>query len=124
MVGKRDEGKMKEPTRKEILAYQKKYKCTAIQARNWFMSNNQKHTITSRLIRAISSKPDEHVAEITYKDEGELGGYSSNDLTITIHKDGALFIADSDTASEKSIYLYPQQVKLLKRFLTTKGETS
>lgn len=88
--------------------------CTRQQAVNNYNKAHEKHTITSRIIRATSSKPDEMVAEITYRDDGEMGGYNENNMTMTRFKNGAMSLSGE---SQGFIYLYPEQLQLLRRLL-------
>ncbi len=47
--------------------------------------------------------------------DGTEDGYSSHDIKITIKNDGAIYFSKEN--SEDFIYLYPEQVKHLKKIL-------
>ena len=109
---------MKRPTQKQLQKYIDKHHCNSHQAFNMYQRDHEKHKITCKLNRALSSKPGEMVAEITYRDDGELGGYFECNVEVTREKNGGLSISGTDLGDERFVYLYPSQVKFLKRFLS------
>jgi hypothetical protein len=50
--------------------------------------------------------------------EGTANGHSSHDVLCTLHADGAMHF--SEAGGEGFIYLYPDQVEHLKKFLSIK----
>ena len=52
---------------------------------------------------------------LNYRCDNAVGGYQDNDVVISRYSDGS--IAFSDNGAEDFIYLYPQQIKHLKKIL-------
>jgi len=51
-----------------------------------------------------------------YRCDNLHGGHCENDILVTRYSDGAISFSENDTA-EDFIYLYPQQIKHLKKIL-------
>ena len=69
--------------------------------------------------KSLSTKPDERIAIHSEYYEGTENGYQEHNLTMHVLKDGALTISD-DAIDGGFVYLYPEQVKHLKKILAGK----
>lgn len=49
--------------------------------------------------------------------KGTKRGYHENDIGMDLYKDGAVLLWNQSMSSDKSIYLYPEQVQHLRKFL-------
>ena len=54
---------------------------------------------------------------LNYRCDNAVGGHEENDILITRYSDGSISFSEADTA-EDFIYLYPQQIKHLKKILS------
>jgi hypothetical protein len=89
---------------------------TPKQQQNWIDAANEKHTIVS--VCKTSKKYSDETGRfmITYRNDGERGGYETNDVDVSFGKDGHIHFCGEDPETHQ-VFLYPEQVKHLKKLL-------
>ncbi len=86
------------------------------QRQNWIDGANEEWTVTAECVKDSSlDQGDERNFMLNYMSEGTRGGRSENNIEVSFGDDGHIhFCGDPE---DEQVYLYPEQVKLLRKLL-------